>query len=155
MDGNSDAPLDDAMLLQDRVLRSLHRSPDGHLAASRKAHKESVLDTHNVATLYVYTKEDDGYTMHEHYVFSHQPLQYKEWLEVVIKECFQLEANKSEIFYGVYGWLTGHLRITPMRNGDLFIKIDAEGAKGVRLTFDPRKNSRRAHNEKKSKTKRG
>ncbi len=90
--------------------------------------------------MYVYTKEPDGYALHQHYVFSHESLSYKEWLKIVVRECFRLEDNASEIYYGVYGWLTNHMRITPMRTGDLFIKIDSEGVKGVRLTFNTRKD---------------
>lgn len=150
----SDAPLDDSVLLQDRLLRSLHRNKDGHLASSKKAHFGSVLETHNIATLYVYSANEEFYALHEHYVFSHEPLSYKQWLDVVIRECFALEDAKLETYYGVYGWLTGYLRITPLRTGDLFIKIDSEGAKGVRLTFNTGKNKHETHNKKKSKTSR-
>jgi hypothetical protein len=152
---SNEVVIDDALLLQDRLMRSLHRNKDGHLAANRESHKTSISTEHNIATLYVYSIDDDGaYMLHEHYIFSHQPLSYKEWLALVIRECFELDAEKADSYHGVYGWLTNHLRITPMRTGDLFIKIDGEGATGVRLTFDSRKNKRNAHKEKKSKSRR-
>lgn len=147
----SETLLDDPMLLQVRLIKSLHRNRDGHLSASRKGHVESVSNEHNVATLYVYTVDGDAYMLHEHYVFSHEPLQYKEWLQLVVRECFALEDNRSDTYYGVYGWLTNRLRITPMRTGDLFIKIDAEGATGVRLSFNTGKDKPNAHKEKKQK----
>jgi hypothetical protein len=66
------------------LLRSLHRNIDGHLAGSKKTHLESIDDTHNIATLYVYTFQDDAYmSSHMHYVYTHEPLRYKEWLQLV------------------------------------------------------------------------
>ena len=153
MESNEEV-LDDSELLQDRLLRSLHRNKDGHLASSKKTHLESVDSGHNIATLYVYTFQDDSYMLHSHYVYSHEPLQYKEWLDLVVRECFAIEADKTEAYHGIYGWTTGFLRITPMRNGDLFIKIDDDGATGVRLSFNPRTGKRNAHKEKKQKTRR-
>lgn len=150
----SEQVLDDSILLQDRLLRSLHRNRDGHLASTRETHVQSILDEHNIATLYVYTADADSYMLHEHYVFSHDPLSYKEWLKIVVKECFKIEADKSDTYYGVYGWLTSHLKITPMRTGDLFIKIDSEGATGVRLTFDSKTTKRNAYNKANKKTRR-
>lgn len=150
----SEVPLDDSILLQDRLLRSLHRNRDGHLAGSKKQHFDSVLETHNIATLYVYTADAESYSLHEHYVFSHDPLSYKEWLDLVINECFALEDAGLRTYFGVYGWLTNYLRITPLRNGDLFIKIDSEGATGVRLTFNSGKNKHEAYNKAKQKAKR-
>lgn len=149
-----DTVLDDSVLLQDRLLRSLHRNRDGHLSATRESHIQEITDEHNIATIYIYTADADSYMLHEHYVFSHDPLSYKEWLKIVVRECFKIEADKSESYYGIYGWLTSHLKITPMRTGDLFIKIDAEGATGVRLSFDTAKAKRNAHNKTKQKTRR-
>jgi hypothetical protein len=149
---NDDSVLDDSELLQDRLLRSLHRNIDGHLSGSKKSHFESIDDTHNIATLYVYTFQDDSYMLHTHYVYTHEPLRYKEWLQLVIRECFAIEADKTDVYHGIYGWVTGFLRITPMRNGDLFIKVDADGATGVRLSFNPRTGKQDAHKEKKSKS---
>ena len=145
-----DVVIDDAILLQDRLMRSLHRNSDGHLAASKKGHNDSVLSTHNIATLYIYTVDsDEAYMMHSHYIYSHDPLSYRNWLTLVIAECFKVEDNKSDTYYGVYGWLTGFMRITPMRTGDLFIKISEEGAKGVRLAFNTAKNKHEAYKKKK------
>lgn len=149
---NEESILDDSELLQDRLLRSLHRNTDGHLAGSKKLHLESIEETHNVATLYIYTLDKDTYMLHTHYVYSHEPLSYKEWLELVVRECFAIEEDKTDAYYGVYGWSTGYLRITPMRTGDLFIKIDADGATGVRLSFNPRTGKRNAHKETKQKS---
>lgn len=143
--------LDDSELLQDRLLRSLHRNRDGHLAGSKKTHEESIDESHNIATLYIYTVEDATYMLHTHYVYTHEPLTYKEWLKAVIRECFAIEDDKTDAYYGIYGWCTGFLRVTPMRNGDLFIKVDSEGATGVRLSFSPRTGKRNAYNKTKSK----
>jgi hypothetical protein len=149
-----DTVLDDSILLQDRLLRSLHRNREGHLASSRETHKTAIETEHNIATLYIYTADNDSYMLHEHYVFSAEPLSYKDWLKIVIRECFRIEEDKSETYYGVYGWLTSHLKITPMRTGDLFIKIDSEGATGVRLSFDTKEAKRNAHNKTHKKTRR-
>lgn len=149
METEIETVLDDAHLLQDRLVRSLHRNPDGHLATTREQHVASVLKEHNIATLYVYTVDEDSYMLHEHYIFSHHPLTYRQWLTLVVRECFKLQETKTESYYGVYGWLTNHLQITPMRTGDLFIKIDSEGATGVRLTFNPRAPKPDAHKETK------
>jgi hypothetical protein len=141
--------IDDSVLLQDRLMRSLHRNRDGHLSGSKKGHSDAVLETHNIATLYVYTADSDSYMLHEHYIFSHTPLSYADWLKLVIRECFKIEESRSDSYYGIYGWMTNFLRITPMRTGDLFIKIDSEGAKGVRLTFNTGTDKYEAHNKKK------
>lgn len=127
--------LDDGGLLVDRVLRSLHRNKEGHLSAHQRKHIQAIETSHNVAVLYVYTVEDDSYMLHEHYVFSFKPCTYKRWFQIVQEEMERLRENMPDNFYGVYGWLTSYLQITPLRTGDLLIKIDAEGASGVRLTF--------------------
>lgn len=146
---NDETIVDDPLLLQDRLMRSLHRNKDGHLAGSKKDHADAVLTTHNIATLYIYTVDSNAYMLYEHYVFSHDPLTYQEWLALVVRECFKIEEAKSSTYYGIYGWLTNYMRITPMRNGDLFIKISDEGAKGVRLAFNTGKNNNEAHKKKK------
>lgn len=139
--------LDDSELMKDRLLRSLHKARDGHLASSSRQHAEGVLATHNIAILYVYMIEAGAYTLQEHYIFSHEPLSYDDWRRLVFEECKSLHKIADEKFYGVYGWLTSYLPITPLRTGDIFIKIDRQGAKGVRLTFDTRKSNRNAHKE--------
>ena len=139
--------LDDGGLLLDRLLRSLHKNSDGHLSGHPRGHKQAISPAHNIAVLYVYTLEAGAYMMHEHYVFSHESQSYAQWRVLVLKECLALERSDAKNFYGVFGWLTSFLHITPLREGDLFIKIDKEGAKGVRLSFGPRKSKRNAHAE--------
>jgi hypothetical protein len=53
----------------------------------------------------------------------------------------------------VYGWMTSFIRITPLRNGDLFIKIDKDGATGVRLAFSPRTVKHETRDKAKAKQK--
>lgn len=130
-----DVVLDDSGLLLDRLLRSFHKNKDGHLAAGPRQHQESISETHNIAILYVYTLEAGAYMLHEHYVFSHEPLTYKQWFKLVVSECHAIEDSDMKNFHGVYGWQTNYLQITPLREGDLFIKIDKDGARGVRLSF--------------------
>jgi hypothetical protein len=146
--------LDDDGLLADRLLRSLHRNTDGHLSSSIRDHYTSVLTTHNIAVLYIYTLADNAYMLHEHYVFSYDPLPYEQWQPVVYNECKLLYANPVKDFYGVYGWQTSHLRITPLRNGDLFIKIDKDGVVSVRLSFGSLSNKHDAHSKEKASKKR-
>lgn len=137
--------VDDDALLADRLVRSLHRNPDGHLSGDAHDHQFSVEEDHNVAVLYVYTQDKDGlFTMHEHYAYSEKSLKYKEWCTLAHAEARALEAHAKRDFYGVYGWQTSRIQITPLRTGDLFIKIDATGARGVRLTFGSRKTKRAA-----------
>ena len=141
--------LDDDGLLADRLLRSLHKNTDGHLSSSIRDHKESVLTSHNIAVLYVYTLVDNAYTLHEHYIYSYEPLLYLQWRALVYEECKKLYANPVKDFHGVYGWQTSYLRITPLRNGDLFIKIDKDGVTGVRLTFSSASDKSDAHTKAK------
>lgn len=137
--------LDDGDQVRDRLLRSLHRNADGHLAASHRKHAEQVTAEHNIAVLYVYQAPEPGaHSMYESYVFSHDPRGYREWYRLVNAECFRLHrADKSVL--GIYGWLTSFMRITPLRTGDLFIKIDRSGAHGVRISFDTAKDDRKTH----------
>lgn len=135
-----DLVLDDGALLADRILRSLHRNDDGHLGPSYKHHENMVDPLHNVAVLYVYTVEDDAYSMYEHYVYSHDSHTYRQWKLIAHDEVDTLNKQQKENFHGVYGWSTGRISITPLRTGDLFIKIDAEGARGVRLAFGTRED---------------
>lgn len=137
--------LDDEVLLMDRLLRSLHKNSDGHLSSHPRGHKQAVSNAHNIAVLYVYTLEAGAYMMHEHYVFSHKSQTYDQWRKIVLEECQSLHRSGNENIYGVFGWLTSFMHITPLREGDLFIKIDKEGARGVRLTFGSGKSQRNAH----------
>lgn len=142
-----DTVYDDEVLLADRVLRSLHRNQDGHLAPHQR-HKESVLGDHNVAILYLYLVEDDAYVLGEHYVFAPDAVSYDHWRRIALHEVKSIYKQAGKELYGVYGWITGKIQITPLRTGDLFIKISKDGATGVRLTFSPRKIKRKTHSEK-------
>lgn len=143
--------LDDDDLLRDRLLRTLHKNRDGHLCANEKGHEQAIQVHHNAGTLFVYSRESDGaYTLHEHYIYSEYPLDYKQWKTQVIAEAERVVDN-NELVVGVYGWLTTAIPITPLRTGDLFIKIDKTGAHGVRISFDSAKVRRKARNEKTAK----
>jgi hypothetical protein len=140
--------LDDSALLADRLIRSLHRNTDGHVAANQQQHESSVELAHNVAILYIYTVDaDEAYMLHEHYVYSHEPCNYQAWLEIVNNEIEGITANPVKGFVGIYGWSTGHVKITPLRNGDLFIKIDKDGARCVRLAFNNGKAKRKTRSK--------
>lgn len=144
--------LDDNDLLRDRLLRSLHRDQNGHLAGSRREHKSAVEELHNIAVLFLYTKDSEAYMLHEYYVHHHKPANYWSWRRIVIDECQMLYRNRDwTTWHGVYGWMTTHIQITPMRTNDLFIKIDATGATGVRLAFNRRRNKHETRTTKKAK----
>lgn len=143
-----EAILDDDDLLRDRLLRSLHRNKDGHLATTSHNHESTIADSHNATVLYIYTREGNAYTLHEHYVYSHDPHSYKEWKEIVFKEIERILKHPPKDWHGVYGWLTSTIVITPLRTGDLLVKIDKDGARGVRLSFDTRKAKHETHKEK-------
>lgn len=134
-----DVIVDDGALLADRILRSLHRNTDGHLSGTAYNHESSIDPKHNIAVLQVYACEDEVYTLYEHYVHSPDPRSYGAWCKIVMMEVDALEKHGGKHFHGVYGWSTSTLHITPLRTGDLFIKVDKEGARGVRLAFGPRK----------------
>lgn len=144
--------LDDDDLLKDRLLRSLHRNRDGHLAI--EARKHDTEETHNVAVIYVYTTESQSYMLYEHYVYSHDPRSYAEWLGIVHDEMETISSQGRADLFGVYGWLTNRIVISPLRTGDVLIKIDKEGARGVRLTFNSRENNRATHEETTTKARR-
>lgn len=147
MNDIDDIIVDDSELLMDRLVRSLHRNTDGHLAGNQQGHKESIELNHNVAVLYIYTVHEDGYELGEHYIYSSEPRTYKSWLEAVNEEIDTLVDEADKTFLGVYGWATAHVKITPLRNGDLFIKVDKTGARGVRLSFSSKPNQRTACEE--------
>lgn len=137
---------DDGALVLDRLVRGLHRNDDGHLAINEKAHKKSVEENHNAACLYIYTKDAGLYTLNTYYVYGgDNPNTYEEWREIVNTEIDSLNKQAGPNWHGVYGWNTTTIRITPMRTGDLFVAIDADGARGVRLAFNTRKDKREAH----------
>jgi hypothetical protein len=146
--------LDDDDLLKDRLLRSLHRNKDGHLSAGThtRKHHDSIKPEHNAAILYVYTKDVNIYTLHERYVYSHDQHSYVAWHKIVLHEIAAIVAQKSKSFYGVYGWMTGKIVYTPLRNGDLFLKIDATGARGVRISFSARTVKHETYKKARRKT---
>ena len=144
---------DDDILLQDRLLRSLHRDKNGHLNtdASYTSHAIAPKPNHNVVILSCYTCDDGEYSLFSHYVYSSEPLNYKEWCKVALTEAERItrKAARQKNFYGVYGWQTNFVKITPLRTGDLWLKIDEKGPRCVRLAFNPRKNSNETHAQKK------
>jgi len=151
----SDLVQDDDILLQDRLLRSLHRDKNGHLAmdASYKVHEASPKPHHNVVILNCYTCDDGEYSLFNHYVYSGESLNYKEWCKIAKTEAENITRKariaRQKNFYGVYGWQTNFVKITPLRTGDLWLKIDEKGPRCVRLAFSPRKASNETHAQKK------
>lgn len=138
-----EAMFDDGALLADSLIRTFHRAPDGHLASSQRGHVKSVRADHNVAVLYIYTchktKEgEDSYELHEHYVYTRKAKTYKTWKKIAHAEVDRLNDNPSEDYVGVYGWATAKVNIRPLRDGDLFLTIDKNGVRGVRLSFSPK-----------------
>lgn len=132
--------------LQERWLASLHKNSDGHLASDAQAHRHAVQSSHNVAVVYFWQQiEWEGSTvavLHHEYIHSAQPLPYQDWLARVRHARNTLAVHEWPGFMGFQGWLTQKLKITPLRNNDLLIKIDEKGARGVRITF-----SRRAYTD--------
>lgn len=145
---------DDGALLLDRLVRSLHRNSDGFLSADEKHPKRGVDEWHNAICLYIYTVDDDElYTLNTYYVFGgYEPHTYEEWREIAFNAIDELNSKTETNWHGVYGWSTTTIRVTPIRTGDLFIAIDADGVRGVRVTFNPRKNKRSPHKGAKLQT---
>lgn len=142
---------DDGALLLDRLVRSLHRNKDGFVAVDERNPKHHIDAWHNAVCLYIYTADDDElYTLNTYYVFGgFEPHSYEEWREIAFDAVDEL--NKQDNFYGVYAWSTTTIRMTPIRTGDLFIAIDVDGVRGVRITFDSRKAKRETRKSKKFK----
>lgn len=145
-----DVVYDDDSLLADRVLRTLHRNKDGHLAPSQR-HKELIEEGHNVAVLYLYLCDGDTYLLSEHYVYSPDPLSYKRWVQVANREADSICDQAGAELYGIFGWITARIQVTPLRTGDLFIRIDKSGATGVRLAFSSREDKPDAQTKAKPK----
>lgn len=146
--------LDDADLLKDRLLRSLHRDSNGHLSSDRKKHKTDVEKSHNVAVLFIYAQADDAvgmFTLHERYLYSDRPLNYWSWRRIVHDECRRTASTWGNNLLGIFGWFTASIQVTPLREGDLFIKVDDAGATGVRIAFSARKS---VHETRSKKSKR-
>lgn len=138
--------VDDGALLLDRLVRSLHRNRDGFLSADEKHPNAGIDERHNAACLYIYTVDEDLYTLNTYYVYGgKEPHTYEEWREIAHDAVDELNANATENWHGVYGWSTTTLRITPIRTGDLFIAIDAAGVRGVRISFNTGKNKHASH----------
>lgn len=148
-----EAVSDDGALLLDRLVRSLHRNKDGFLAPDERSPKHHIDSWHNAICLYIYTADEDGlYTLYTYYVFGgFEPHSYEEWKAIAFDAIDELNDKAEANFHGVYAWSTTTIRMTPIRTGDLFIAIDANGVRGVRITFDSRKDKREAHKGKKSK----
>lgn len=145
-----DLVTDDGALLLDRLVRGLHRNKDGFLSVNEKNPKASIDELHNAVCLYIYTVDDGLYTLNTHYVYGgREPHKYEEWREIAFAEVDLLNSEASANWHGIYGWSTTTIRITPIRNGDLFIAIDAEGARGVRISFSPRANKHATRKSKK------
>jgi len=137
--GIEDTLLDDDELLPDKILRLSHRSPDGHVANTRLDHDTDPRD--NMLVLYVYTRDDEGCTMHRHYVYSPSIVAFNSWRDLAIIE--SKEVSKVEGVIGVYGWCTTFINFTPLREDDLLTLVTKEKYTYVRLTF-----STRTHNGK-------
>jgi hypothetical protein len=141
---------DDGALLLDRLVRSLHRNADGFLSTDEKHPKRSIDEWHNAICLYIYACDDGLYTLNTYYVYGgHDPHSYEEWRTIAHETIDELNKNASSNWHGVYGWSTTTIRVTPIRTGDLFVAIDADGVRSVRISFNPRKAKRDAHSRKK------
>lgn len=135
---------DDGALLLDRLVRSLHRNKDGFLSTNEKNPQVSVDEWHNAICLYIYTADEHGfYTLNTYYVYGgKEPHSYEEWREIAFESTDELKENSD---VNVYGWSTTTIRVTPIRTGDLFICVDVNGVRGVRITFNTRKAKRETY----------
>lgn len=143
-----EAITDDGALLLDRLVRSLHRNSDGFLSTDEKNPKRSIDEWHNAVCLYIYAVDDDGfYTLNCYYVYGgdDEPHTYEEWRAVAFESVDELNEQQKGNWYGVYGWSTTTIRITPIRNGDLFVAIDDDGVRSVRVAFNSRKSKHASH----------
>jgi len=147
-----EAITDDGALLLDRLVRSLHRNLDGFLAPDERNPKHHIDEWHNAVCLYIYAVDENGfYTLNTYYVFSNEPHIYEEWREIAYDATDELneQAKAGANWHGVYGWSTTTIRVTPIRTGDLFIAVDAEGVRSVRVSFSTRKAKRASHKSQK------
>lgn len=141
-----EAITDDSALLLDRLVRSLHRNKDGFLSTDEKHPKRAVDEWHNAVCLYIYALDADGfYTLNTYYVYGGEdPRSYEEWREIAFTAVDELNESAANSF-GIYGWSTTTIRVTPIRTGDLFVAIDTEGVRSVRIAFNTRKAKRASH----------
>lgn len=143
-----EAVVDDSALLLDRLVRSLYRNGDGFLSVNERSPKHHVDEWHNAVCLYIYAEDGDGfYTLNTYYVYGgRDPHTYEEWRDIAFEATDELNTQtKSASWFGVYGWSTTTIRVTPIRNGDLFIAVDKEGVRSVRIAFDTREAKHAAH----------
>lgn len=141
-----EAITDDGALLLDRLVRSLHRNADGFLSTDEKNPKRSIDDWHNAVCLYIYTVDDGFYTLNCYYVYGgDEPHTYEEWKQIAFEATDELNKQQKDNWYGVYGWSTTTIRITPIRNNDLFIAIDDDGVRSVRVAFNSGKSKHASH----------
>lgn len=135
---------DDGALLLDRLVRSLYRNKDGFLCVSERNQRAEIENTHNAVCLYIYTADEHGfYTLNTYYVYGgKEPHSYEEWRDIAFESADELNDGAD---ISIYGWSTTTIRVTPIRTGDLFICIDSNGVRGVRIAFDTRKAKRETH----------
>lgn len=146
-----EAITDDGALLLDRLVRSLHRNADGFLSPDERNPKHHIDEMHNAVCLYIYAADDDGfYTLNTHYIYGGEEQHtYEEWREITFDAVDDLNLQKAVNWFGIYGWSTTTIRVTPIRTGDLFIAVDTDGVRSVRVSFDTRKAKRASHTRKK------
>jgi hypothetical protein len=136
---------DDGKLTLDRLVRSLYRNKDGLLCVNEKNHKSAIDEMHNAICLYIYYQEAGMYMIDAYYVYAYdKPESYEEWCEIAWSAVDELNEKPPQGFYGVYGWITTNIRVSVIRNGDMMIKVDAEGATGVRISFNRRSKGGKA-----------
>jgi hypothetical protein len=138
---------DDGALLLDRLVRSLHRNKDGFLSTDEKHPKRSIDPWHNAVCLYIYAIDaDEFYTLNTYYVFGgYEPHSYEEWRDIAFEAVDELNEQQQPNWFGVYAWSTTTIRVTPIRTGDLFIAVDVNGVRSVRVTFNSRKAKHASH----------
>jgi hypothetical protein len=137
--------LDDGALLLDRLVRSLPRNKDGFLSTDEKNPRKSIDGRQNAVCLYIYTVDDELFTLNTFYVYGgHQQHTYEEWREIAFTAIDELNEQAEDNWHGVYAWSVTTIRVTPIRTGDLFIAVDTNGARGVRISFDTKRNERAA-----------
>lgn len=147
-----DVVTDDGALLLDKIVRSLYRNKDGFLTTDAKHPHRSIDDWHNAVCLYIYTVDDGLYALNTYYVHAgdEEPHSYEEWRSIAFDAADNLNAQAKQNWHGIYGWSTTTIRITPIRNNDLFIAIDPDGVRHVRVSFNTGKTKRETQKGKKS-----